>query len=307
MKPTLLGVLVVTIGFFLKNMICGAGGYNIRLYIGRRTRLPATLIHFTEIFHVLYEIRSDRFVFGCSDQLCGLRSMTGRVAPVITIDGPTASGKGTIAQSVATLLGWHYLDSGALYRLVGLVALRTGLFARPPGVGEPQYQAWAGNIAELAKRLDVRFDGEQIFESGVSVGRDIRTEVVGNAASIVAALQPVRDALLQRQRVFRQEPGLIGDGRDMGTVVFPDAILKIFLTASAQSRAQRRYKQLIDKGFSANLEGLTADLEVRDLRDSSRQSAPLKPALGAVLIDSTALDVDETVGAVMFHYNRLVK
>ena len=233
--------------------------------------------------------------------------MSFELAPVITIDGPTASGKGTIAQSVAKLLGWHYLDSGSLYRLVGLVALRQSLFSKPPMVADPQYQCWVEQIADIARRLDVRFEGEQIFESSVSVGREIRTEEVGNAASIVAALQPVRDALLQRQRVFRQGPGLIGDGRDMGTVIFPDAILKIFLTASAQSRATRRYKQLIDKGFSANLEGLTRDLQARDLRDSSRESAPLKPAIDAVLIDSTALDVDETVGAVMFHYNRIRK
>lgn len=227
-------------------------------------------------------------------------------APVITIDGPTASGKGTIAQSVAKLLGWHYLDSGALYRLVGLVALREGLFAKPPVAADPLFPAWVARLADLTKQLNIRFEGDQIFESGDSVGRSIRTEAVGNAASIVATLQPVRDALLQRQRVFRQKPGLIGDGRDMGTVIFPDAMLKIFLTATAQSRAQRRYKQLIDKGFPANLEGLTVDLEVRDLRDSSRENAPLKPAPDAILIDSTSLDVDETVGAVMFHYRRIV-
>lgn len=231
--------------------------------------------------------------------------MTVDPAAVITIDGPTASGKGTIAQSVAHLLGWHYLDSGALYRLVALVALREGLFSQFPSATDPLFQAWVERIVEIAKQLNVRFEGDEIFESGNSVGEDIRTEPVGNAASIVATLQPVRNALLKRQRDFRQAPGLIGDGRDMGTVIFPDAILKIFLTASAQSRAQRRYKQLINKGFSANLKSLTSDLELRDLRDSSRENAPLKPAPDAILIDSTLLDVDETVGAVMFHYKRL--
>ena len=226
--------------------------------------------------------------------------------PVITIDGPTASGKGTIAQSVAAKLGWHYLDSGALYRLVAFVALRQGLLAQAPSSPSVEHSAWAGQIAHCALNLDVRFEGDQIFEAGASVGREIRTERVGNAASVVAALQPVRDALLARQRAFRLLPGLIGDGRDMGTVVFPDAFLKIYLTASAQSRALRRYKQLIDKGIPATLEGLTADLEARDARDSNRSNAPLKPAADAILIDSTALDVDETVGAVMFNYHRML-
>ena len=232
--------------------------------------------------------------------------MTLKTVPVITIDGPTASGKGTIAQSVAARLGWHYLDSGALYRLVAFVAIRQGLLEQIPTQNDPDYPNWAAGIALCANQLDIRFEGDQVFEQGLSVDRNIRTERVGNSASIVAALQPVRDALLARQREFRQLPGLIGDGRDMGTVVFPDAFLKIYLTASAQSRALRRYKQLIDKGISANLEGLTADLEARDARDSGRQNAPLMPAVDAILIDSTALDVDETVGAVMFNYHRMM-
>lgn len=216
-------------------------------------------------------------------------------APVITIDGPTASGKGTIAQNVAAALGWRYLDSGALYRLVGLQAVRTG--ADP--VDEPQ-------LVRLAQRLAPRFSNQRIelpsdqgFED---VTEAIRAESVGNMASRIAVLPGLRAALLALQRSFRRPPGLVADGRDMGTVVFPDAALKVYLTASTESRAARRYKQLIEKGISANLDDLLADLEERDARDSQRATAPLKPAEGAFVLDSTQLGITETVAAVLDRY-----
>jgi CMP/dCMP kinase len=225
--------------------------------------------------------------------------MTNQVAPVITIDGPTASGKGTIAQRVAHQLGWHYLDSGALYRLVGVQCSHIGLFAHGfPAENSPNFH----EIVVQANRLNARFDADRVYLNDQDVSLEIRAEQAGDWASKVAAIPRVRAALVERQRSFRKMPGLVGDGRDMGTVIFPDAQLKIFLTASAVSRAQRRYKQLIEKGFSANLEGLLKDLQERDERDSTRSSAPLKPADNAVLIDSTALDVEETVAAVLFHY-----
>jgi CMP/dCMP kinase len=222
--------------------------------------------------------------------------------PVITIDGPTASGKGTIAQRVASHLNWNYLDSGALYRLVGFSANKKGLFAA--GFPEPGSSGEAA-LARCAAELDVRFDNSDIWLEGVEVGLAIRHEQVGLWASLVGAVPAVRTALAERQRQFRQPPGLVADGRDMGTVIFPDAQLKIFLTASAESRAQRRYKQLIDKGISANLVGLLEDLRARDARDTSRATAPLKPASDAVLIDSTALDVEETVAAVLFNFAKV--
>ena len=201
--------------------------------------------------------------------------------PVIAIDGPSASGKGTIASRVAAALGFHYLESGALYRLVAL----------------------AGGVpAQSARQLDVAFRDGKIFLKEQDVTEDIRAEAVGVRASEVAKLPEVRAALLERQRAFRRSPGLVADGRDMGTVVFPDAVLKVFLTASVQVRAQRRYKQLIDKGNHANLAALSRDLEERDQRDAARAVAPLKPAADAVSIDSSDLTVDEVVGRVLKKY-----
>ena len=208
--------------------------------------------------------------------------------PVIAIDGPTASGKGTVAQRVAAALGWHYLDSGALYRLAALAALRAAL----PLDDEPA-------LARLAAALPVEFAGDRILLSGDDVTDAIRAEAVGEAASKIAVLGALRVALLERQRAFRIAPGLVADGRDMGSVVFPDARLKVFLTASAEVRAERRYKQLIEKGFSANLDGLLRDLRARDARDAGRSHAPLVAAEGAVVIDSTPLSVDQTVRAVL--------
>lgn len=203
-------------------------------------------------------------------------------APVIAIDGPSASGKGTIANRVAEALGFHYLESGALYRLVALV-----------GGTDP---------VAAARELDVAFRNGLIFLSGQDVTEDIRAEAIGNRASEIARIPAVRDALLERQRAFRRPPGLVADGRDMATVVFPDAGVKVFLTASVAVRAQRRYKQLIDKGNSANLAALSRDLEERDQRDAARTVAPLKPASDAVSIDSSELTIDEVVGRVLALY-----
>lgn len=203
-------------------------------------------------------------------------------APVIAIDGPSASGKGVVASRVAEALGFHYLESGALYRLVALTAWK-----------EP---------VEAAKTLDVVFRGEKIILSGQEVTEKIRSESVGVRASEVAGIPSVRAALLERQRAFRQPPGLVADGRDMGTVVFPDAVLKVFLTASPEARAQRRYKQLIDKGNSANLASLSRALEERDQRDATRAVAPLKPAPDAVSVDSSGMTIDQVVERVLGLY-----
>ncbi|MCC2595248.1 (d)CMP kinase [Pusillimonas sp. MFBS29] len=208
--------------------------------------------------------------------------------PVITIDGPTASGKGTIAHRVARHLGWQALDSGALYRL-------TALAAQQQGVDASDEQA----VAQVALQLDVAFQADQVLLAGIDVSSLIRQESVGNLASKVAAYAPVRQALLERQRAFRIAPGLVADGRDMGTVVFPDAPLKIFLIADVQSRAERRCKQLKEKGFSANLTGLLEDMRARDARDCSRTNAPLVAAPDAKTVDSSQLSIDETVGQVL--------
>ena len=213
-------------------------------------------------------------------------------APVITIDGPTASGKGTIAGRVASELGWAVLDSGALYRLTALSVLKSGCNADD-----------IESVARLARALDARFDGESIYLDGQEVGKVIREENIGNLASRVAAYQPVRDALLQRQRDFRRAPGLVADGRDMGTVVFPDAPLKIFLVADVEARAERRYKQLKEKGFSVNLIDLLDDMRARDQRDQGRANAPLVAAPDAVIIDSSRLSIEQTVKKVLDHWS----
>lgn len=208
--------------------------------------------------------------------------------PVIAIDGPSASGKGTVAQIVAERLGFHYLDSGAIYRL-------TALAAQNQGVSWSDEQA----VASVAQYLDVVFDGERIVLAGADVSAAIRSEQIGSGASQVAALPAVRAALLARQQAFAQQPGLVGDGRDMASVVFPAAQLKVFLTASAAARAERRYKQLIGRGEVADLAVITADLEARDARDRARSVAPLVQAADAYLLDTTAMAVDEAVNQVL--------
>ncbi len=211
-----------------------------------------------------------------------------KAAPVIAIDGPSASGKGTVAARVAAALGYAYLDSGALYRLTALAAQRAGL-------------AWDDEtgVAEIAAGLDVIFSENDIQLNGELVGDAIRTENISAGASQVAALPAVREALLFRQRVFNTKPGLVGDGRDMGSVIFPQADLKIFLTASAEVRAERRYKQLIEKGFSANLPLLLSDLQQRDARDSQRSVAPLRQEVDAKLLDTTHLTIEQAVKQVL--------
>ncbi len=208
--------------------------------------------------------------------------------PVITIDGPTASGKGTVAHRVAQALGFAVLDSGALYRLTALACLDAAV--------SPQDEA---AVAAVAQGLDVRFEGDSIYLQGREVAALIRQEHVGNYASQVAAYPAVRQALLERQRAFRSAPGLVADGRDMGTIVFPDAPLKIFLVADPGARAQRRYKQLIDKGISANLDDLLRDMLERDARDTQRAVAPLAPAADAKVLDSSQLTIEQTVQAVL--------
>lgn len=213
------------------------------------------------------------------------------IPPVITIDGPTASGKGTVSHLVAEHLGWHVLDSGALYRLTALACLRQAVDA-----------THQDHVAQLARQLNVRFNQGQCVLDGENVTDALREEQVGLLASQIATYEPVRTALLARQRDFQQPPGLVADGRDMGTVVFPSAPLKIYLVADAQSRAERRYKQLIDKGISANLSELLADLQARDLRDTTRSIAPLKPAKDAITLDSSHLTIEETVNQVLAHW-----
>ncbi len=214
--------------------------------------------------------------------------------PVITVDGPTASGKGTVAQRVAETLGFHYLDSGALYRLAALAAID----ARVDMNDEAKVAAHAAN-------LDIRFVGGCVFLAGRDVSNQIRAEAVGNHASRIAVMPALRAALLKRQHDFRQPPGLVADGRDMGTVVFPNAKVKIFLTASVEKRAERRSKQLIGKGFSFNMSSLLLDLRQRDERDSGRESAPLKAAPDALLIDSSNLSVDQVVASIVSRYREV--
>ena len=208
--------------------------------------------------------------------------------PVITIDGPSASGKGTVAERVAAALGFHFLDSGALYRLTALSAMKHGV-ALDDEAG----------VAELAAHLPASFRDGAVWLADENVTDAIRAEAVGEGASKVAALPAVRAALIDRQRAYRQAPGLVADGRDMGTVVFPDAGLKVFLTASAGQRAIRRHKQLMAKGIQAKIDDLRADLEARDARDRSRSVAPLKAADDALSLDNSALSVDESVDVVL--------
>ena len=207
-------------------------------------------------------------------------------APVIAIDGPSASGKGAVASRVAEALGLHYLESGALYRLVALRALQTGTDREEP-------------LAAIAASMPVVFQAGKIILDKQDVTEDVRSEACGNKASEVGRLPGVRQALLKRQRGFRQPPGLVADGRDMGTIVFPDAALKIFLTASPEVRAERRYKQLIDKGIPANLRSLSRDLAERDERDRKRSVAPLVPAPDSQVLDSSALSIDQVVERVL--------
>lgn len=214
--------------------------------------------------------------------------------PVIAIDGPTASGKGTVAHRVADALGFHYLDSGALYRLVAYVCLDCGVTL-----------ADSAAVTYVAQGLRPRFSGGHIFLSDRDVTDALRREEVGAAASQIAVHGGVRQALDVLQKSFRQAPGLVADGRDMGTVVFPDACLKVFLTASVEARAQRRYKQLVEKGFSVTMPALLQDLKARDARDSNRSIAPLKPAQDAKLLESSALSVDEVVAQILRWYQAL--
>lgn len=199
--------------------------------------------------------------------------------PVVAIDGPSAVGKGAVAQRVAASLGFHFLESGALYRLVALA-----------GGDDP---------AKTAQRMQVEFRDGRILLYGQDVTDDLRSEAVGVRASEIAPRPELRQALLHRQRAFRRPPGLVAEGRDMGSVVFPDAALKVFLTATPQVRAERRYKQLIDKGIDANLHALSRDLEQRDARDAARKVAPLAPAPDAVLLDTSEKPLDEVVGVIL--------
>ncbi|WP_026346380.1 bifunctional 3-phosphoshikimate 1-carboxyvinyltransferase/cytidylate kinase [Variovorax atrisoli] len=210
--------------------------------------------------------------------------------PVICIDGPTASGKGTLAAEVARLLGYHYLDSGSLYRVTGLAVRRAGLSA------DLEHEA---EVAALAAALPLQFTEGKVLLDGEDVSEEIRTEAAGMDASRVSALPAVREALLALQQRFRQLPGLVADGRDMGTVIFPDAALKVFLTASAAQRAERRHKQLISKGISTTLDSLRSDLEARDARDSSRSVAPLKPAQDARHLDNSQLSIEQSIDTVL--------
>ncbi|QLI82923.1 (d)CMP kinase [Chitinibacter fontanus] len=216
--------------------------------------------------------------------------------PVIAIDGPSASGKGTVAQLVAEQLGFHYLDSGAIYRLTALAAKNKGV-------------SWADEsaVASVAQYLDVVFEGARIILAGSDVTEAIRSEEIGSGASKIAALPQVRLALLARQQAFSMQPGLVADGRDMASVVFPSAVLKVFLTASASARAERRYKQLIGRGETADLAVITADLEARDARDRERIVAPLAQAQDALLLDTTELDIQSAVRQVLTWWRQKIE
>jgi CMP/dCMP kinase len=213
-------------------------------------------------------------------------------APVVAIDGPGGAGKGTISRLVADRLGWHLLDSGALYRLVALNAIQRGVALDSESA-----------VAALASRLDAQFlsagGRAQVLLNGQDATVAIRSEAAGDGASRVAALPAVRNALVERQRAFRRPPGLVADGRDMGAVIFPDAVLKVFLTASVEERARRRHKQLKDKGISVSLSALSRDMMERDRRDSERSIAPLKPSDDALILDTTGIDIPRVVDVVL--------
>lgn len=213
--------------------------------------------------------------------------------PVIAIDGPSASGKGTVAQLVAAKLGFHYLDSGALYRIVAFASKQKNI-------------AWndAAAVTECAKKLVIEFVNDQVFLDNKDISNAIRTEEIGKGASQVAVHAPLRTALLDMQHHFCQAPGLVADGRDMGTVVFPSAPLKIFLTATTETRATRRYQQLLSKNQSANYDDILQDLQERDARDQSRASAPLVMADGAILLETDNLSISQAVDIVLHNYQR---
>ena len=225
-----------------------------------------------------------------SDLLFSVVQADAKDIPVLCVDGPTASGKGTLSSQLAQRLGYELLDSGALYRVTAYAALQNGLAL------DAEHEA---QIAELARRLPVSFDGERVLLSGEDVTDAIRSETGGMNASKVSALPAVRTALIELQHGFRRLPGLVADGRDMGTVIFPGAPLKVFLSASAEQRAIRRHKQLISKGINARLEDLLTDLVERDSRDTTRSSAPLKPAEDALPLDNSGLGIEESVQLVL--------
>ena len=209
-------------------------------------------------------------------------------APVIAIDGPSGSGKGTVSTAVASHLGWHYLDSGAVYRVLGFLAQEKGVALDD-----------VSGLVTIAQSLDVSFRGSEVWLNGKEIRDEIRTEEAGKRASLVSPIPEVRKTLLEWQRSQAREPGLVADGRDMGSVVFPDAFLKIFLTASAESRAERRFKQLRDKGFDVNIRQLFQEITERDERDLRRKASPLKAAEDAVVLDTTDMLIDEVVGEVL--------
>lgn len=218
--------------------------------------------------------------------------MAKSLPPVVTIDGPSGSGKGTVGQLLAQRLGWHFLDSGALYRVLGISAQKHQILL-------DDVSGLVGLIASMkVEFLAKKSDLPRVLLDGADVGDELRSETSGERASRIAVIPEIRQALMQKQHDFRQYPGLVADGRDMGTVVFPDADLKVFLTASAEERAQRRYKQLKEKGFDVNLPRLVSDIQARDARDEAREISPLKPADDANVIDATSLTIPEVVEAI---------
>lgn len=222
--------------------------------------------------------------------------MTRRLPPVVAVDGPSASGKGTVAQGVADALGFHYLNSGALYRTVAVAGIQEGIDLENES-----------RIADIALKLNAKFSGNSVELEGTDVTDGILTEEVSAAASRIAAYPKVRSALLERQRGFRQAPGLVADGRDMGTVVFPDSVLKIFLTATPEERAARRYKQLMGKGLGATMATLLQDIRARDQRDSERAAAPLQMSADAILVDTTRMTAAEAIAQVLALYKQAAK
>lgn len=216
------------------------------------------------------------------------------VVPVLTIDGPSGSGKGTISRFVADRLGWHLLDSGALYRAIGYVASLEGLDLSDADAMTRCAKTTAIQFIDLKDGSDTR-----VAVNGLDITNEIRTETCGAAASVIAAIPAVREALIDKQRRFRTVPGLVADGRDMGTVIFPDATYKVFLTASAEERARRRYKQLKEKGLNVTLNDLFREIEARDSRDASRSVAPLRPAADALVLDTTGISVEDVVARLL--------